>query len=154
MQTFYMIVGSDTLYLYEKNGKEYTRQYIDGNPEFHYQINNVKRDMKKMMNALVEEYNLENRSELSFLMIGNDKPQVTEAVGKALEGHIEKKYELNTIIYDIIKRFSEDKKLLVEDFGINFDGVNYCLTDGKVCKADYSLLGYTLQTDDIVKCVD
>lgn len=150
MQMFYVIIGRDKLYLYEKKGEEYSRQYIAGNPEFHYQINNVKQDVEKMMDILVEEYNLENRSELSFFLIGNSDPFITETVSRALEGYIAGLHELSRSLAEIIKRFSEDEKLLVKEFGINFDGVNYCLVNGEIKGTDYSLLGYTLQTDDLI----
>ena len=32
MQVFYMITGRDVLYLYEKDGMKYNRQYIQSNP--------------------------------------------------------------------------------------------------------------------------
>lgn len=153
MQIFYVIIGRNALYLYEKNGEEYNRQYVSGNPEFQYQTNSVKKDMDKMMDALVEEYNLENRSELSFFVIGSNDPLVTEVVSKALEGYITEKHDLNVLMLEVIKRFSCDKKLLVNEFGINFDDVNYRLLNGRLQETDYSLLGYTLQTDDLIRCV-
>ncbi len=104
MQTFYMITGRDVLYLYEKNGTNYNRQYIEGNPEFHYQVNNMKNDIEKLLKALMEEYNLDSILEITFVVIGNDDPIVTEAVDRALEGHISKQYDLSTIMPEIIKK--------------------------------------------------
>ena len=151
MQIFYMITGREALYLYEKNGTNYIRQYIDGNPEFHYQISNAKSDIKKMRKALQEEFNLESDSEIKFAMIENANPVVTEVVTRELGAYLLQKYNLDSLVLDIVKRLNQDKKILVKEFGVNFDGVSYQLVNGELQKADYSLLGYTLQADDIIK---
>lgn len=153
MQMFYVIIGRDKLYLYEKNGEEYSRQYIAGYPEFHYQINNVKNDSGKMMDGLVEEYNLENRSELSFCLIGNKDPFITETVSTAFEEYIADRIDLCVIMSEIVKKLSMDEKLLVEEYGVNFGDINYRLVDEALQVTDYSLLGYTLQADDLVRFV-
>ncbi len=57
MQVFYMIIGRDALYIYENESAGYKRQYIEGNSEFHYQKNNIRNDLKKLLDILAEEYN-------------------------------------------------------------------------------------------------
>ncbi len=153
MQTFFMFIGKDVLYLYEKIGKGYNRHYIEGNPEFHYQMNHIKKDVEKLINVLADEYNSDNESELLFCLIENSNPVVTEAICGALEGHISKRYSLNSVLPIVIGGLEEDTKLLVKDFGINFDGINYRMMDGKLKEADYSLLGFTLQTDDFMQYI-
>ena len=49
MQEFYVIVGREALYLYEKKGTAYSRQYIQGKPEFRYQVNQVKIDIERLV---------------------------------------------------------------------------------------------------------
>ncbi len=154
MQTFYVFIGKDALYLYEKESKGYMRQYIAGNPEFRYRINHVKEDVKRLLNVLAEEYNLDNESELFFYLIENSDFVVTEAVCGALDGHISKKYSLNAVMPMVVEELEGDTRLLVKDFGINFDGTNYRLIDGELHKADYSLLGFTIQTDDFIQYID
>lgn len=153
MQMIYMIVGREILYLYEKYEEKYRRQYIFGNPEFHYQINEAKKDIEKMMDALADEYNLENRSDLSFFVLTNGNESITQTVCEALEGYIAKKIDLDGFMSEIIKKISMDKKKLVKEYGVNYDGMNYCLTDGKLRKNDYKLLGYTLWPDDLLNYI-
>ncbi len=40
---------------------------------------------------------------------------------------------------------------MIDELGINFDGKNYVMSNNKLIKNDYSLLGYTLHADDIMK---
>lgn len=153
MQTFYIFIGRDSLYLYEEDDTGYNRQYIAGNPEFHYQTSRVKADVEKLLDALVEEYNLENRSELTFFLIGNEDSAVTEAVCKTLDGYISERYDFNLFIPGIIQKIEAEEMPLTKEFGINFDGKNYRLIDGKLNKYDYSLLGYNLNMDKIMEYI-
>lgn len=153
MQTFYMIIGKDALFLYEKNGTNYNRQYIEGNPEFHYQLNNIKKDMEKLLAVLTDEYNLDSQSELAFVVIGNGNSVVTEAITRALDGHISDKCGLDSIMPEIINKIYKEEIPLVKEYGINFDGHNYLLMNGKLDKRNYSLLGYTLNEDKIVEYI-
>lgn len=153
MQTFYMIIGKDALYLYEKNGRNYNRQYIEGNPEFHYQLNNIKKDIEKLLEVLVEEYNLDNQSELTFVVVGNGNSVVTEVITKALDGHISDKRDMGFIMPEIIQKLYKDEIPLVKEYGVNFDGNNYRLMNGKLGMYDYHLLGYTLNEDKIMEYI-
>ena len=153
MQIFYMIIGRDVLYLYEKNGTNYNRQYIEGNPEFYYQLNNMRNNIERLLQVLTEEYNLDSTLEITFVVIENDDPVVTEAVDRALERHISKQYDLSAIMPEIIKKMYVDGIPLIKEFGVNFDGRNYLLTNGKVNKCDYNLLAYTLNADEIIEYI-
>lgn len=153
MQVFYMIIGRDALYIYENESAGYKRQYIEGNSEFHYQKNNIRNDLKKLLDILAEEYNLDSRSELTFSVIGDRDSIATQAVTSELEEYISKTYDLRELMPDIIKRMVEDTDFLLKDYGINYDGLNYCLNDGTLQKTDFNLLGYTLLPDDLMKYI-
>lgn len=164
MQIFYMITGRDVLYLYEKDGMKYNRQYIQGNPEYHYQIHTVKKDMEKLLKELAEDYNLDidmdhvdiqkaNNTEMAFVMVENADPVLTEAVSRGLGGFLSQKYVLDSLISDIIRKLCSDGQPLVKDFGVNFDGNNYRLANGVIQRNNFSLLGYTLQPDDLLQYI-
>ncbi len=151
MQTLYMVICRDALYLYEKDGTGFKRQYIEGNPEFHYQTNHMKDDVKKLLDVLVEEYNLDGRSELTFCLIENEEPSVTKAVCRNLDGYISRQYSLDMIIPEIIRKTKADGIPLIEESGINFDDRNYLPVNGKINKRDFNLLGYTLDMDKMME---
>lgn len=158
MQEFYVIVGRERLYLYVKDGAKYERQYIKGKPEFRYHLNQVKNDMKELLKALLEEYNLDsepedNQSEITFSLIESAAPVITEAVCNGLEGYLSKRYPLDKIISDAMKELEAAGTPLLKEYGANFDGANYRWGNGGVLKADFSLLAYTLQADDLIQCV-
>lgn len=151
MQTIYLIIGKDKLCLYEKNSNSFERLYIEGNPDYIYDINNAKSGIKSLMDSLVDEYNLDTMAEIDFIVIDNEDKIVSEVMGNVLGEYVSKKYSIDSLMKDIINKLSRDKKLLISEYGINFDGKNYQVADGKVKKAGFSLLGYTLQEDDLMK---
>lgn len=153
MQEFYVIVGREELYLYEKEGTEYNRQYIQGNSEFHYQINLAKNNVESLLRILADEYNLDNDSEMRFMLIENADTIVTEAVCKGFEEYLSKRCPLDVVMKNVIKRLESDGIPLIEESGVNYDGVNYKCGNGGMQKTDFNLLGYTLQPDDLMQCM-
>lgn len=150
MQTFYMVIGRDMLYLYEKDGTVFNRQYIEGNPEFHYQINHLKGDMERLLDLLAEEYNLDSKDEITFCLIENEDPSVTKAFCKTLGGYTSRQYGLDVVMPEIIRKMEADGIPLIRESGVNFDGRNYLLVNGKLNRRDYNLLGYTLDVNKMV----
>ena len=59
MQTFYLLIGKSNLYVYEKKDNTYERLYIEGNPEYAYDLNSAKTSIEQLMDELVNEYNLD-----------------------------------------------------------------------------------------------
>lgn len=158
MQEFYVIVGREQLYIYVKDGTKYERQYIKGKPEFCYQLNQAKSSMRELVKALMEEYNLDSeqeddQSKIAFLLIEGVAPAITGAVCNGLEGYLSKRYPLNEIISKVMKKLEAADTPLLKEFGANFDGVNYRWENGSIQKADFSLLAYTLQADDLIQCI-
>lgn len=158
MQEFYAIAGREQLYIYVKDGTKYERQYIKGEPVFRYQLHQAKNDMKELSKALMEEYNLDsdakgNQSEITFLLIESVVPVITEAVCNGLEGYLSRRYPLDKIVSDAMKKLEAADMPLLKEFGVNFDGVNYRWRNSSIQKADFSLLAYTLQADDLIQCV-
>ncbi|MGG7175289.1 hypothetical protein ACQPV1_18475 [Clostridium neonatale] len=151
MQNFYMIIGKNELFLYEKNENGYVRQFIEGNSEYSYKLNNAKNDVDRLIKSLVNEYNMETSAEIEFVVIDNENTIYSEIIEKALGEYVAKKNDLKQILTNIIKKLKRDNKLMIDELGINFDGKNYVMSNNKLIKNDYSLLGYTLHADDIMK---
>lgn len=154
MQTIYLLIGKEKLYLYEKNANLFERLYIEGNPDYSYDINNVKYGIQQLMDNLVNEYNLDTKAEIDFIVIDNENEIISEVVEKIIGEYESKKYTIDSIIIKVFNKLSRDKKLLIEEYGINFDGKNYLLINGNLNKKEFSLLGYTLQEDNLMKYVD
>lgn len=153
MQEFYVIVGRETLYLYEKEGAEYHRQYVHGKPEFRYQVSQAKDDMKKLFELLADEYNLDDNSDMRFTLIENADVIVTEAVCRGFAGYLVKRCPLNAVVMDAMKKLAAEGVPLIEEYGVNFEGVNYRQGNGGIQRSDFHLLGCTLQADELMRCV-
>ncbi len=100
MQKFYMIIGKNELFLYEKNENGYVRQFIEGNSEYSYKLNNAKNDVDRLIKSLVNEneYNMETSAEIEFIVIDNENTIYSEIIEKALGEYVAKKNDLKQIL--------------------------------------------------------
>ena len=151
MQKFLMILGKEKLYLYTRKENVYEKKYIEGSPSFDYKQNNASNDIKKLFRSLKDEYGLDSEAELEFDVIDNEDPVSTDVMMRVLGSYIAGRRKIEDVIETVMKKLVKDKNLLVDDYGVNFDGKNYVYTSGKLVKKDFNLLGYTLKADSIVK---
>lgn len=153
MQTFYLLIGKSNLYVYEKKDNTYERLYIEGNPEYAYDLNSDKTSIEQLMDELVNEYNLDTKAEIDFIVVDNEDRIVSEVMQKVLGEYQSKVYEIDFLMKLVAGKLQRDSKMMIDKFGINFDGKNYLLSDGGIVKNDFNLLGYTLNEDDLMKYI-
>ena len=153
MQTFYLLIGKSNLYVYEKKDNTYERLYIEGNPEYAYDLNSTKTSIEQLMDELVNEYNLDTKAEIDFIVVDNEDRIVSEVMQKVLGEYQSKVYEIDFLMKLVAGKLQRDSKMMIDKFGINFDGKNYLLSDGGIVKNDFNLLGYTLNEDDLMKYI-
>lgn len=154
MQTFYMVVQKGKVNLYVREGSRLVGQYINGNPEFCYKLNHAAGDMQRLFQSLVDEYNLDSVAELEIIMIENEDAVCSQVVGQALGEYVVERKGIGEAISKAWKRLVKDKKLMVQEYGINFDGKNYKIESERVKKSGFSLLGYTLDPGSLMKYIE
>lgn len=153
MQKVYLVIAKKNIYIYKKEGDSFERIYIDGNSEYEYSVNAITAGIEKLKEKLVDEYNLDTQEGLNFTVIENEDKSITQAVENVLGQCIHKKYALEKLMTDILKQLCMDKKLLISEYGINFDGKNYLIIRDKIMQKEFSLLGYTLCPDKLVEYI-
>ena len=153
MQIFYLIIGKDKLFLYEKDNGHAVKQYIEGNPYFLYDVNKAESDVQRMLDLLVNEYNLDTVAELEFIILENDDDIRTNKIEQILSDYIIEKLDLRKTLLKIMKTLNKDKKLYINDFGINYDGMSFYIKNNKLEKSEFNLLSYTLQEDTLMKYI-
>lgn len=154
MQTFYMILGKDTINVYEKENGSYERVYLEGNPGYSYDKNNAKECIEKLFSMLRNKYNMDSVGEIDFVVIDNEDKIVSEVMERALSAYIKSKIKIEDLIYKIFEKLDRDKKLHISEYGVNFDGKNYLCREKKIEKHEFSLLGYTVSDDELIKYVN
>lgn len=154
MQTFYMIIGKKNLYLYEKTEHTYEPLYIEGNDSFAYDLNMAQMCVDHLLDTLVDEYNLDSRGEIDLFVIENEDAIITNVMRRSLGEYVQKAYPIRNLLLTATRKLSRDKKLYIGEYGINFDGNNYILSGDELIKKKFSLLGYTLHEDSILKFLD
>lgn len=148
---FFLIIGKSNLYVYEENGGKYEKQFIEGNDCYPYDLNNVREDIDSFLDDLAEEKNLGTRAKLEFDVLENEDAIRTNGVLSVLNEYTAGKFSLSEIIKQVIQKLSKDKKLLVAEYGINYDGTFYKEQDSKLLTGPFDLLAYTVHGDDIVE---
>lgn len=154
MQTFYVVLEKAIMSIYVRDNGSYERIYIEGNPEYTYDINCAKDSVEKLLFSLVNENNLESVGEIDLILIDNENKIVTEVMEKALKEYIKEKIQIDSLICKMSKKMSRDKKMYITQYGINFDGKNYICKGEKINKSEFSLLGYTVSSDELLKYVE
>ena len=86
-------------------------------------------------------------------MVDNEDRIVSEVMQKVLGEYQSKVYEIDFLMKLVAGKLQRDSKMMIDKFGINFDGKNYLLSDGGIVKNDFNLLGYTLNEDDLMKYI-
>ena len=82
--------------------------------------------------------------DIKLIFLENSDKLTNTIVEEILESYIEQKISIKKIIIPMLDKLRIDKDTLVEQYGINYDGVNYKY-EGKECvEGSFSLLGYTI----------
>lgn len=151
MQDFYMIIKKEYVCLYEKTGNGFERVYLNGHPEYAYSINHVKDTMEELLKVLQDEYNLETSDELGFTVVENEDRIVTESVVRELGTCVGERIGIERLVEAVMKGLRTDRKLFIDEYGVNFDGTNYVPEEKGIGKNRFSLLGLTIGCDELLK---
>lgn len=155
MQQLKIIICKDEFFVFDG-----TNQIsIDGNLSFEYSMNRVQEDVARFLERLAYYYNLSGSSELSVLLVANEDDSITKTVANAFDGqekavHREDVCEIDRIITDVIRQLSNDKTQHIDEFGVNFDGINYMLKNNTLEKQPFSLLGLTIGAAELANHIE
>lgn len=147
---FLIVIGNNTLYTYERDGQQFRPQYIEGGVGFDISTVNIVEDVNNYMEILANEKNLGTVAKLEFEILEGTNPNINKAIINALESYIDKVYRLEDILKSVINKLLRDKKLMIDTYGINYDGYSYMFRDNVIHRNEYDLLAYTIHSDDIV----
>lgn len=115
---------------------------------------NVDENIKSYMNTLADEKNLGTTAKLEFDVLECPDVNYNNTVMAALGEYVDRVYSLGDTLKTVIKKLSRDKKLLIDKYGINYEGCSYKIENGDIVQGEYDLLGYTLHSGDVVELMD
>ena len=148
-----MLVKRDKFVIY-KPDRNYELQYVNGEPFFAYEINRLADAMQNLLNSLTEEYNLESMHDVDLSVLVNGDAVVGNLIEDFLiTKEISRKENIISVIpmlEKIYKKLERDKSLLIDLYGINYDGINYCKEKSQLVASNFKLLAYTLKDADII----
>jgi len=148
-----LLIGKEQCFVYEKRSAGYEKQYIGGHPGVPFELQDAQTAVEFLVNDLVEEFNLSDKKELTFTLITNEDVYYTKVIEDELvKQEIEvKRDDVNRRILDVLNRLQTQSGLLVDKYGINFDGKCYQKAgDKKLWKKEFSLLAYTVDEDEFM----
>lgn len=151
---FFLVIGRNALYVYEKNGQKFERQFIEGSENVSINPNNIVESVNSFMEILANEKNLGTIAKLEFDVLESEEGKYNTGAVMALEKHIANRYSLCDVLKTVIKKLLRDEKIMVDVYGINYEGSSYKIEDDKIWQGQYDLLAYTVHSDDIISLMD
>lgn len=151
---FFIIIGRNALYTYERDGQRFESQYIEGSESFPISSTNISEDINAYMEILANEKNLGTVAKLEFEALESSDMNLNKAIITAFGAHINKVYSLETTLNTVTKKLLRDKKLMVDTYGINYEGCAYKLENNTLVQGEFDLLGFTIHCNDIVGLMD
>ncbi len=153
MEKFLLLVKRDKFVIY-KPDRNYELQYVNGEPFFAYEINRLADAMQNLLNSLTEEYNLESWHDIDLLVLVNGDAVAEKLIKDFLiTKEISRQENIRSVIPMLGKIYGHlerDKNLLIDLYGINYDGINYCKEKSQLVAGNFKLLAYTLKDADII----
>lgn len=151
MQKCFLVLGKNRIHIYELLENSFALQRINGNPFYEYTYSNAEKDIQTMLEFLCEEFNLASFAGLELYLLENENQAYTETVINALNNVSATKVSLNMAIKHVLKKIVNDKNISMQEYGINFDGVNYKLQGDEIITDSFDLLAYTIKPEVLVK---
>ncbi len=151
---FFIIIGRRSLYTYECDGQRFEPQFMEGRELFPISSTNISEDVNAYMEILANEKNLGTVAKLEFEVLKGSDINLNKAIVTAFGDHVNKVYSLEKILNTIMKKLLRDKKLMVDIYGINYEGCAYKLENNTLVQGEFDLLGYTIHCNDVAELMD
>lgn len=150
---FFVIIGKENLFVFEKNGNQYIKQFIEGSPFYPYDVNSVDENINAFLDDLANEKNLGTKAKLEFDVLENEDMIRTNSVMRVMGEYVTERFSIPDTIRKVIKKLSKDKKLLIDQYGINYDSVCYKIDKENLLISPFDLLAYTVHEEDIIELI-
>lgn len=151
---FFLIIGRNALYTYERDGQRFEPQFIEGSELFSINSTNISEDINSYMEILANEKNLGTIVKLEFEVLEGSEESFSAAVVNALGDHVNKVYPLKSTLMTVVKKLLRDKKLMIDTYGINYEGCSYKMENNSLLQEEFDLLAYTIHSNDVVSMMD
>lgn len=154
MENFLLIVKRNSFVVYRQT-QNYELQYINGEASLYYDSKKVALYLQQIVTALVDEFNLASAQELSLtLVLGFDK-LTNEEVTKYLLAQqclvTGETLSLQVLLVRLYNSLAPKVDLMIKEYGINYDGLNYQKTaQQNLKKHDFKLLAYRVTDSDVI----
>lgn len=151
---FFIIIGRNALYTYERDGQRFEPQFIEGSELFSLNSTNISKDVNSYMEILANEKNLGTIAKLEFEVLEGSEESFNTAVVNALGEHIDKVYPLKSTLMTVVKKLQRDKKLMIDTYGVNYEGHSYKIANNSLLQEEFDLLAYTIHSNDVVSLMN
>ena len=123
---------------------------ISINKSIAYQHSHLKDQLQQMMSELQAELDVKE-DELAFVMIENEDEILTHKIENALGSTLKKIAQLKPLLDSYATELKKDASRLVDEYGVNFDDKSYMIANGGILQSDFSLLAYTMNSEDFLR---
>lgn len=146
--TYNLIIKTDCIRLYDVYDNR--EIYIHREQDIKYDINRIDETAKKIIDGLIDYDGLDSIEEINIQILLGTNEVVNEVVKNALGMCVKSTFNLETILKRVLDEMIDVPELMIERYGINYDGVNYCYQDDVLKSGDYSLLGLNIEDSELL----
>lgn len=153
MQIFYLLVNSGSLCLFEKNYSQFERVFLEGNSEYSLLEGTIKDNIEKMIELLLDEYNLDSVDEVRFMVIGQKNNHFNEIL-RVLDQNVQRVFDIEEMSKKVIDNLIERDVKLIKEYGFNFGEYNYKLATKGIEITEFNLLAFTVNQDELLEFIE
>ena len=146
---FFLLPEKSCVSLFEQCENELKLKPIAGEKSVQYQLGKVKDCMLEITETICREYSLNPRGGFLIALIENENLELNEVFNR--EGEFLFSIPLSRLVCAALSKLRENKELKIDEYGVNFDGIQYRFVDGEVkIEGDFNLYSYTLNGEMLV----
>ncbi len=146
---FLMLLEKNQISIFEKVKDEFKLKPIDKLPSVRYQVGCINDALLQTEKCLHQEYELKSGGALLMILIENEDEKLNESLNRT--GKFLRSIPLSKILKSVEEKMRLRKELLIDEYGVNFDGISYFYCDGKIMKSNFNLCSYTVTGEELVK---
>ena len=151
---FLIVLGNQSIDTYDYGEKGIEPRFIEGSPSYPISLGNASADMRRYMEDLTNELNMDSTSDLEFDILEGSDRSLNEMIEAFIQEHIRKVYTLKDTLKTIIQKLARDDSLMIASYGINYGGKSYILEGQNLQEGEFDLLAYTIHSGDVMQLME
>lgn len=145
---FLLVFDNEKIHIYNVENN-YARYYFSGNDFVFYDKNNIELALNSLSNELSKAFSI-SVPDIKYSILGVATEAINNKFIEKAGTKVKKIYYVDDIIGTIMEKLIGKDNLMIDEYGINYNGRSYRVVDGDIIQYNFSLLGYTISDDEFI----